>query len=774
MRPIKWMALTLAMCLLFSMMPVGLTEAQEAVTEAVGAGQAAAEGGDVSAAIEEEAVPAQSVDTSTGLYVDEMAQQSAPGAVQSEAAQEGAPEAVQSEAAQQSASEAAQSEAPEYPIDEPWVQEPVPQAPEAAPEAVPEVNDAAQAPASTLFYAQVVADGAPVYVRAEDWDTAALLSAQDVVLATGFVGSRAAVAFNVAGYVLEGFMEAGDILALDAAGAAAYQDAAATCAQVVLYANDLSLPLVPLADAVWGEDLAVLANYSDYSNDTVFTMNGVQVCANMVPDPGSGHCWTYAQGIYQLVWGCKFSENFSGNASTGYNLLRELNDAQRRLTPSHLRAFIQRTEPGATIRIGGCTSSCGSFNNDGLGCGHTGHSLIVVDKNDEGLVTMDSHSNSQHTRFYSWQGFCNAWSSFPYVKYIKWPGAGAIPSNEISEEGGSNIAVTGVSLSQSEITMYMGETVTLTASVLPADATQTGVSWATSDANIASVANGAVTGVNAGTATVGVTTVDGNKTAYCSVIVKNPVIPKALTKTGGNGTVTLALGEKMQLSADFAVAKGWTLGSVKSSKPGCASVDASGLVTALAEGKAKITVATTNKKKATVTVQVVDPAKPTAIAITQGTSATLAVGDTLQLTTALSPSTAQATLGWASSKAKVATVSDQGLVTAVKEGKAKIGVVTQNKKKAVITVEVVDPNKVSKVVLNKSGTVNLKVGGTLKLECGALPASAVTSFTWKSSNAKVATVDADGNVTALKKGSCYIAVAAANGKYAKVKIKVSN
>ncbi|MBQ8975747.1 MAG: GTP-binding protein, partial [Oscillospiraceae bacterium] len=48
-----------------------------------------------------------------------------------------------------------------------------------------------------------------------------------------------------------------------------------------------------------------------------------------------------------------------------------------------------------------------------------------------------------------------------------------------------------------------------------------------SDANIASVANGAVTGVNAGTATDGVTTVDGNKTAYCTVIVKNPVIPKA-------------------------------------------------------------------------------------------------------------------------------------------------------------------------------------------------------------------------------------------------------
>ena len=44
---------------------------------------------------------------------------------------------------------------------------------------------------------------------------------------------------------------------------------------------------------------------------------------------------------------------------------------------------------------------------------------------------------------------------------------------------------------------------------------------------------------------------------------------------------------------------------------------------------------------------------------------------------------------------------------------------------------------------------------------------------WASSKPKVASVDANGTVTALKKGSCKIAVRTANGKTAKVKIKVS-
>ena len=78
------------------------------------------------------------------------------------------------------------------------------------------------------------------------------------------------------------------------------------------------------------------------------------------------------------------------------------------------------------------------------------------------------------------------------------------------------------------------------------------------------------------------------------------------------------------------------------------------------------------------------------------------------------------------------------------------------------------------VALNRSGTIKMKVGDKLKLQAKILPTTATTTFTWASSKPKVATVDASGNVVALKKGSCKIAVRTANGKIAKVKIKVVN
>ncbi len=748
MRFMKWLALALALCLMTSTMTAALTEAAEEITEAAEAAQseavpqasaqaaevAPAEG--VSEGAEAEVPLAEILEDGAGLPTD-------PGAPEGTGAETDAP---------------ADGTVAEY---QPEAGVLVEEAPNAA---QPQAEDA-------TYYAMVIAESAPVYVRASDWDIAAILSAGDVLLATGREGDRAAVAYNVDGTVAKGFMDQADLAQMDSAQVAAYMATAAT-GTVALYADDINLPLSRLEGAIWGEDLAVMANFSEFSNDTVYTLNGVQVSANMVPDPGSGRCWTYAQGIYHLAWGCKFSENFKGDAATGYNLLRDLNDLQRKLTPAHLKAFILRTTPGATIRIGGCTSECGSFNNDGLSCGHSGHSLIVVDYNDDGVVTMDSHSNSQHTRFYSWKGFCAAWSGYPYVKYIKWPNAPAIPSNEIAEDGSAEIPVTGITLNQAELTVDIGATATLIADVTPVDATQKGVTWASSDPSVATVNDGVVTGVKEGTVTVGAKTIDGDKLATCTVTVKKPVTLKALTKTGGNGTVTLGVGEQLQLSADFATSKGWQLAGVKSSKK-CATVTDTGLVTAISEGETKITVATTNRKKATVKVKIVDPDKPSAIAITQGKKGVLAMGSTLQLTTSLTPQTAKTSLTWASSKPKIATVDANGLVTPVSEGTVKIGVATANKKKAVITLKVVNPNKSTQVVLNKSGTVSMKVGETLKLEATVLPETASTTLTWKSSKTKVATVEADGTVKALKKGKCTVAVRTADGKYAKVKIKVS-
>ena len=85
----------------------------------------------------------------------------------------------------------------------------------------------------------------------------------------------------------------------------------------------------------------------------------------------------------------------------------------------------------------------------------------------------------------------------------------------------SVVHVSSVSLDKTAatLTMDLAETVTLTPTVLPNDATNKNVSWSTSDGTVATVTNGVVTAKKAGTATITVTTEDGSKTATCDVTV---------------------------------------------------------------------------------------------------------------------------------------------------------------------------------------------------------------------------------------------------------------
>ena len=85
---------------------------------------------------------------------------------------------------------------------------------------------------------------------------------------------------------------------------------------------------------------------------------------------------------------------------------------------------------------------------------------------------------------------------------------------------------TGVTLNKSSLNLQIGGNETLTATVVPANASDKSVTWSSSNTNVATVSNGKVSGVAAGTATITVTTVDGNKTATCTVTVTaGPPVP---------------------------------------------------------------------------------------------------------------------------------------------------------------------------------------------------------------------------------------------------------
>lgn len=84
----------------------------------------------------------------------------------------------------------------------------------------------------------------------------------------------------------------------------------------------------------------------------------------------------------------------------------------------------------------------------------------------------------------------------------------------------TTVYVESVKLDQTAVTLNVGETVTLTATVLPENAATKTVTWSSSDESVATVANGKVTAVKIGNATITVKTTDGEKTATCAVTVK--------------------------------------------------------------------------------------------------------------------------------------------------------------------------------------------------------------------------------------------------------------
>ena len=156
------------------------------------------------------------------------------------------------------------------------------------------------------------------------------------------------------------------------------------------------------------------------------------------------------------------------------------------------------------------------------------------------------------------------------------------------------IAATGIVVDQTDISLYEGGTATLTARVLPADAASKGFTWSSSDPTVASVSSdGVVTAhLPGGTALITATADDGGWTDFCTVRVKGTsvkITPSAFR---------LGLGESLELTAttepwDSPMTKSWS-----TNRPGVAEVNKEGVVKAVAEGDAVITVTLSGGQKA--------------------------------------------------------------------------------------------------------------------------------------------------------------------------------
>ena len=158
---------------------------------------------------------------------------------------------------------------------------------------------------------------------------------------------------------------------------------------------------------------------------------------------------------------------------------------------------------------------------------------------------------------------------------------------------GKEVEVSSIELSPSSAVLGIGETVSLTATVSPSNATYDGFVWKSSKPQVASVsASEQVTALAEGTTTI--TVMAGNKTATCDVQVKISVAAVSLDKESLYLAVGVSDTIKATVSPDEATDKSF---SWSSSDPSVVTVSSSGVVSANAAGTATVTVTTNDGEK---------------------------------------------------------------------------------------------------------------------------------------------------------------------------------
>ena len=160
-----------------------------------------------------------------------------------------------------------------------------------------------------------------------------------------------------------------------------------------------------------------------------------------------------------------------------------------------------------------------------------------------------------------------------------------------------------------------------------------------------------------------------------------------LKKTGDNGEIALAAGKKYQIIPSFAKIGNGRPKKVTSSNTKVGTIGYGGVLKAKSPGTTTIAVETTTGIIATIKVEVVS-ADREKVSITNGSKATMRVGDGLRLKAKVWPAGTASKLTWKSSDTKVATVSSSGVVKAKKKGTATITATTANGKQAKIKITV--------------------------------------------------------------------------------------
>ena len=344
----------------------------------------------------------------------------------------------------------------------------------------------------------------------------------------------------------------------------------------------------------------------------------------------------------------------------------------------------------------------------------------------------------------------------------------------------TQIAVTGITLNKTELLLTSGDQETLTATVAPDNATNKAVAWTSSDTRLAQVSqNGVVTALNpGGPVAIVASTADGGKMAVCNLTVAPSTVINVTGVSLDRTILTIAVGDTETLEATVRPANATNKGVTWfSSNTAIAQVAQNGAVTGISPGDAIIFASTHDGNfSANCNLRVTYNTVPTTGITLDKDELTLLVMQDGTLTATVLPSNAtNKNITWTSSDLTVATVSQTGIVTALKPGRTLIIAVTQEGGwVATCNVNVYETNiPVTEIRLNKN-TLTLAKGYAEQLFATVLPENATNKrVSWSSQHTNIAAVDPDnGMVTALNPGNTTIVATASNGLAAICEVEV--
>ena len=315
--------------------------------------------------------------------------------------------------------------------------------------------------------------------------------------------------------------------------------------------------------------------------------------------------------------------------------------------------------------------------------------------------------------------------------------------------------VNSITLSDATTSLWVGKTKALTATANPTTASNTSVTWSSSDNKVAIVSSkGVITAKGKGTCTITCMAADGYGTkSTCEVTVKQQVNSISLS----DATTTLWLGKTKTLTATVTpttssnTAVNWV-----SSDNNVATVSSKGVVTAKGQGTCIITCTAADGYGTKTTCEVIVKQQVAEIALSE-TTASLWVGDTKTITATATPTNANNTnVTWSSSDNSIATVSSKGIITAKGQGTCTITCTASDGYGTKSTCKVTVKQQVNSIDFGYE-TLTMTCGDEKTLTPTINPSNAdVKTLTWKSTDKSVATITSEGVLTAVSPGTATI------------------